>query len=517
MSKLKTDSGAQQWFLRTAESTEFGPIEKSGLKLWAEQARVLPGHQVSTDKITWVPATSVDFLDMNWFIDDGDGDFKGPLNRLAAEALIKSGKFSAAARVIAAAQIDEPQAKDFASAESRGKQLPRTERSKEQAVTETADLSEREYNELSRRCDTLASERDELKQSFETLAKERDKLKQSSEALASERDKLKQSCETLAGERDKLKRACTAVAAERDAAVAALDAMVAEREICQATQAAAGRSFEEFEAKARQLEKQVQDAVRARESALQQSRESERSFARLLNEANQRDTNYKTQIEALKKANVLSPEATERFYSEQNAVFQILKREAELITKTMDSERAHLDAFKTTASLRLQELEKQRQALRNLLGSTPVEMTSRALREQTEDPRIERLRSERDNLRLMHERSSRQAEEREWELNYRLKVMQTDYAKLMDEMLKKESESVAAQQLADKLSVTERELAELRRNYDAERKQFAASNHAMAAKIGELENGFKGAAEPGQLQSSEARGVKLASWMSFKK
>ncbi|MFA7173993.1 MAG: hypothetical protein WC340_11380 [Kiritimatiellia bacterium] len=481
MSKSKTESGSQQWFLRTGESTEFGPIEENGLKLWAEQARVLPGHQVSTDRVNWVSATTVGFLDMNWFIDDGDGDLKGPLNRLAAEALIKNGKFSIAARVIAAAQIDEPQAKDSAPVKSRDKQLPQTE-PQEQPVAEVAGLSEQEHDELRRKCDAIASERDELKRACDAITCERDKLKQTYDAIVSERD-----------------------------------ALVAERKVCKDVQMEAGKSFEEFETKAKQLEKQVQEAVRVRESALQQSRESERSFARLLNEANQRDANYKAQIEALKKTNALSPEATERFYSDQNAVFQILKREAELITKTMDSERAHLDAFKATASLRLQELEKQRQALRNLLGNTPVEMTSRALREQTVDPNVERLRSERDNLRIIHERSSRQAEEREWELNYKLKVMQTDYAKLMDEMLKKESESVAAQQLADKLSVAERELAELRRSYDAERKQFAASNHAMAAKIGELENGFTGAAEPGQLQSSEARGVKLASWMSFKK
>lgn len=495
MAKSKIESGSRQWFLRTGESTEFGPIAESGLKLWAEQARVLPGHQVSTDRVNWVSATSVDFLDMNWFIDDGDGDLKGPLNLLAAEALIKNGKFSEAARVVSAAQVDEPLAEDLQPVVSRGKHLPLHEADKEQSAADDTSLK-RERDALQRACDTLAGERDGLAAERDAIAGERD-------AIAAERDALKRACDTLVGERDGL-------AAERDA-------IAAEREAQMAAELEAGRSSEELEAKVRQLEKQIQDAVRARESALQQSRESERSFARLLNEANQRDVTYKAQIEALKKTNALSPEATERFYSDRNAVFQILKREAESITKTMDTERAHLDGLKGIASLRLQELEKQRQALRNLLGNTPIEMTSRFLREQTTDPNTARLRTELDNLRIMHERASRQGEEREWELNYRLKVMQTDYAKLMDEMLKKENESIVAQQLADKLVVAERELAELRRTYEAERKQFTASNHAMVARIGELENGLKGSGEPGQLQSSEARGVKLASWMSFKK
>jgi hypothetical protein len=84
----------EQWFLRTGGDTVFGPVTPEGLVVWAEQGRVLPGHDVSTDRKKWAPAISLDFLKMQWYVDNGEGDLRGPLNRAAAEALIKSGRVS---------------------------------------------------------------------------------------------------------------------------------------------------------------------------------------------------------------------------------------------------------------------------------------------------------------------------------------------------------------------------------------------------------------------------------------
>ena len=78
----------RQWFLRIGGETVFGPVSTQGLIVWAEQGRILPGHEVSTDRKKWLQAVSVDLLAMRWFVDDGEGELRGPLNRVAAEALI---------------------------------------------------------------------------------------------------------------------------------------------------------------------------------------------------------------------------------------------------------------------------------------------------------------------------------------------------------------------------------------------------------------------------------------------
>ena len=71
MNADKTDN--RQWFLRIAGKTIFGPVSTSGIVVWAEQGRILPGHEVSTDQTTWLPAEQVAELGIAWYIDDGAG------------------------------------------------------------------------------------------------------------------------------------------------------------------------------------------------------------------------------------------------------------------------------------------------------------------------------------------------------------------------------------------------------------------------------------------------------------
>lgn len=97
---------ARQWFLRIGGETVFGPVSTDGLIVWAEQGRILPGHEVSTDRKKWVQAVSVELLDMRWFVDDGQGELRGPLNRLAAEALLKSGKVPEGSQLVSADDVE---------------------------------------------------------------------------------------------------------------------------------------------------------------------------------------------------------------------------------------------------------------------------------------------------------------------------------------------------------------------------------------------------------------------------
>jgi hypothetical protein len=106
MADTKQKEDSEQWYLRINGESVFGPVATPGLILWAEQGRVLPGHEVSQDRKKWLPAESVGFLEMRWFVDDGKGELRGPLNKKAAEALVASGKVPSGSQIVSADEVE---------------------------------------------------------------------------------------------------------------------------------------------------------------------------------------------------------------------------------------------------------------------------------------------------------------------------------------------------------------------------------------------------------------------------
>jgi len=121
---------------------------------------------VSHDRKKWVQAVSVEFLDMRWFVDDGDGELRGPLNRLAAEALIKSGKVSPTAQVVAADDVEaEPAVATPVSEKKLRDSMP--EDVLQRRVHELESIVSEQRERLSKLADTNA---------VETVQHERDVL-----------------------------------------------------------------------------------------------------------------------------------------------------------------------------------------------------------------------------------------------------------------------------------------------------------------------------------------------------
>jgi hypothetical protein len=103
MANEKVDSN--QWFLRIAGGTVFGPVSTKGLIVWAEQGRIVPGNEVSNDRETWISAETVPELEMDWYVNAG-AKTEGPFNRNAAENFLKSGKAPSGAKLIQAKDVD---------------------------------------------------------------------------------------------------------------------------------------------------------------------------------------------------------------------------------------------------------------------------------------------------------------------------------------------------------------------------------------------------------------------------
>jgi hypothetical protein len=662
----------EQWFLRTGGDTVFGPVTSEGLVVWAEQGRVLPGHDVSTDRKKWVPAVSLPFLKMQWYVDDGAGELRGPLNRAAAEALIKSGKVSETAQIIAADEVelaDEPTEekqkaapekpanatqkaltqriqelelqlnergqteapgkptrtasqlaqerdalanrvteletlcetlkrnaeKDLRAAEKRAEQLRSQNKKLEQEVEEMTarlflepakpeetappaedtllkekkdlqdKLAEAEINiaEIQEQLDAIKLERDQLQEKLNTAGSEQNKLESDQvfeilkleelheelNAAKSDQNQLKETlaekaalADSLKEEVERLTEALKASDEERSESVRKCEEMaehlnrarlevVQWRDECERREKERNEAFSLSEAVERQYgevlsrtdqmktdfdrihqayEKSVEDCKKAQAKVL----EVERDLADLLAMANTRDMEYLEKIAELERFSSQSPEKIAQFYADQAAVYQLLKRELETLGQDQETERQHLEILKQISSKRLDALQERKQTLTRQLGNSPAEMTRLSAREQTSDPAAARIRTEFDNLRFIHDRDTRAAQEREHELARKLRLAETEASRLKNLALEGERAGKQVQDLLDQLHQREHELSEERKGRESERLQFQSNHQALVTRLDSLERSERG--ETQEEPSPEAKTSKLSNWMRLK-
>ena len=597
----------RQWFLRIGGETVFGPVSTQGLVVWAEQGRILPGHEVSTDRKKWLQAVSVDWLDMRWFVDDGEGELRGPLNRLAAEALIKSGKVSASAQLVSADDMEpEVVAEQEVKRAEKPAHGPVPEEVLRVRVRELESMVTSQHERLAKlsnadALETVQHERDVLSSLVKEAETQRDTLlrnaekdarshERKQELLRQQIKKLEQQLEethnrilmsdevaaarpeqvekaesdqrveqarregeeqvrqevaaqvaALTCEADGLKnklvvagQALSDARADGEAARASFvseHAALAKRvdELGQAVQFHERRSEEREQilatreaelavahARAEACERRAGQAEAAARDAGARARESEAAFAELLVDANTRDNAYIERIAALEKACAQTPEETARFFADQAAVYDLAAAEVDALAKTLESEREHVEQLKEWSVQRQQALAERRQTLIKQLGSSPSDMTRRAVRERPADPNAARLRMELDNLRIVHQRELRQAEERERDMQRKLRVFEAEASKLQGQATEGEKMGRRMQDLSEALHKREQELADERKNRDGEREQLQGSQQALLMRIETLERAAK-PSTPDEIQMAEARNVKLASWMRLKK
>ncbi|MEI6167634.1 MAG: hypothetical protein WCS52_10605 [bacterium] len=87
------------YYLRTPDGTVYGPVDIVTLCLWATDARVIPGCELSERQDVWFPVEAIPELRLNWSVQLMDGSFYGPLNLLAIRLLASENSIPAGARV----------------------------------------------------------------------------------------------------------------------------------------------------------------------------------------------------------------------------------------------------------------------------------------------------------------------------------------------------------------------------------------------------------------------------------
>lgn len=553
----------QQWFLRINGETVFGPVSTEGLTVWAEQGRVLPGHEVSPDRKAWVQAVSLEWLDMRWFVDDGQGELRGPLNRLAAEALIKSGKVAEGAQLVSADEIDaepndaaepvEKKPRDSQHDEKlrqRIQELEATVREQQERLASftTAEASgndqaallkevEAQRDAAQRRAEKAvksgAQREEELRQQLEvlkqTLGETDEKTKRLAElekALKQQERKTDEAASALAAREAELQQQADALkqalseADGKTARVPELEQALREQE--QKTDEAVGALIlreAELEAAQDQLKDAAAQLAQTRAATKEmeaRAAAAESELAGLLNDSNTRDIAYQEKITELEKMCSQPPEETARFFADQAAVYELINAEVADLATLLEQEKTQAEQLRVWTMQRQQALQERRQKLLKHLGASPDEMTRRAAREQATDPQTARMRAELENLRVMYQREAKLAESKERDWQEKMRMQEAEAVRLRTQIVLGEKKALRVQELEELVRRRERELAAERQNRNEEREQFDANQRTLLMRIEELEQSAK-PTTPEEIQAAEARNVKLASWMRLKR
>ena len=90
------DSGA--WYLKMNDGTIYGPADLNRLQAWARGGRVAPSGQISSDLKSWVPASQMPELGMEWLVEVEQGQYYGPFHPDVIRDLIAQKRIPASAR-----------------------------------------------------------------------------------------------------------------------------------------------------------------------------------------------------------------------------------------------------------------------------------------------------------------------------------------------------------------------------------------------------------------------------------
>ena len=461
------------WYLRTQDET-CGPATEAQLVEWAKLGRVQPGQEVSDDNIEWRRVEDVPFLDMRFSIDIGDGNPRGPFNRVAAESLLASGRLPPTATMVETRPPFEvePGHADISEKpellESPGKpESPEPEvRVVEKVVEVPVEKVVEKVVEKEVRVEVPVEKIVEKVVVDETRVKELEGL------LAEERRhmaELQTRLDTAAANASEAAKAATA----REAAI---------------------------DAKLREVTEHDEKMVAA------------------LRDATDREAKYSEQVAHLEDELRRLPQAASEVADIQAAVYSIMKGEAEELDRLIEAEKREFEEFRQRHVARGDRLLERRRELLKRTGVNIEDMTRRALLERPEDPRTAQLRKELEELRRMHEQQMFNAESQVKELSDKLRRREAEDARAAESLKDVTQLRQEVQYLRERLQVREQELLTERQRNEELQQQQATRQQMLMARLATLESPSIGTSQTlATNQSRETRQVKLPSWMCFKR
>ena len=462
-----------KWYLRTQDET-FGPVTAAQLLDWAKLGRVQPGQEVSDDNIEWRRVEDIPFLDMRFSIDIGDGNPRGPFNRVAAESLLASGRLPPTATMV---ETRQPFAQEPAKPEAtKDQEQPAAQESRPEPEPRVVEKVVEKEVRVEVPVEKIVEKEVRVEVPVEKIV----------EKVVVDETRVRELEELLAEER----RHTAELQSRMDAAVA---------NAAEAAKSAVAREAD-LDAKLRDAAGQVEKL------------EAE------LKEASERESKYAEQVAHLEDELRRLPQAASEVADIQAAVYAIMKDEAEELDRLIEAEKQEFESFRQRHLARGDRLLERRRELLKRTGVNIEDMTRRALLERPEDPRTTQLRRELEELRRTHERQMLDAEEKEKELSEKLRRKEAEDARAAENLKDVTQLRQEAQALRERLQIREQELLAERQRNEELRQQQATRQQMLMARLATLESPSIGTAQTlSTNQSRETRQIKLPSWMRLKR
>jgi len=473
-----------KWYLRTQDET-FGPETEQRLVEWARLGKILPGQEVSDDNVQWTRVEDVPFLDMRFSIDIGDGNPRGPFNRVAAEALLASGRLPKTASLV---EVRDPFPASEPEAVRGTESVPEPEPGLEPAVADPL-LKPAVAEKIVEKIVEVPVEKVVEKVVEKEVVKE---------------VRVEVPVEKIVEK--------TVVDETR---VRELEGLLDEER----------RHTDRLRAKVDEISRNASEAARVaadRENALKADVKSatERGdrLEASLRDAADRERKYAEQVAHLEDEIRRLPQAASEVADIQVAVYSLLKTEAEEVGKILEQEKQEFEECKKRYETRADRLRERRMEMLKRAGANIEDMTRKALIERPEDPRTVQLRQELEETRRVMERARLDHLDQMRALTEQLRQRKAEESRMAEGMKDVTQLRNEVQVLRERLQVRENELVVERQRAEELRQQQATKQQVLLARLATLESPSFGPAQSlSTNQSREARMVKLPNWMKLKK
>ena len=492
---------SEQWYLRTQDDT-FGPESRERLLEWAKMGRIQPGQEISSDGDTWQPAEEIPFLDMRWSIDIGDGTPRGPFNKCAAEALLRSGRLPPGSKLVEVAPAFEENDEEAEGpqesaaepvAETEDPEAPLAEASREPEVKIVEKIVEVPVEKVIEKIVEVPVEKIVEKEVLKEVVKE-----VPVERIVEKEVLVEVPVEKIV-EKEVIKEVPVERVVERERIVEVEStALLAKAAALEAAVTAAKEEGAKALAAAQEEREQVLSAERAE---MQKTRQE-------LENAKRETLTLESEIKRL-------PSNAKEAADMEAAVYWLMRGEADDLERMMEAEKLEAEAAQKRWRERAEKLAARRIEILKKIGDDAKDMKQRALRMNPVDPRTLQIKQELDALRIVAERNAHESGMRIKDLTRSLNERTTEVKRLSAQVADVKRLQEQIRELREKLQDRDRELQQERQKVEEMRRCSAASQQALLARLSELESGMPG--HSNQSKEAHAQASRFPSWMSFKK
>ena len=492
---------SEQWYLRTQDDT-FGPESRERLLEWAKMGRIQPGQEISSDGDTWQPAEEIPFLDMRWSIDIGDGTPRGPFNKCAAEALLRSGRLPPGSKLVEVAPAFEENDEEAEGpqesaaepvAETEDPEAPLAEASREPEVKIVEKIVEVPVEKVVEKIVEVPVEKIVEKEVLKEVVKE-----VPVERIVEKEVLVEVPVEKIV-EKEVIKEIPVERVVERERIVEVEStALLAKAAALEAAVTAAKEEGAKALAAAQEEREQVLSAERAE---MQKTRQE-------LENAKRETLTLESEIKRL-------PSNAKEAADMEAAVYWLMRGEADDLERMMEAEKLEAEAAQKRWRERAEKLAARRIEILKKIGDDAKDMKQRALRMNPVDPRTLQIKQELDALRIVAERNAHESGMRIKDLTRSLNERTTEVKRLSAQVADVKRLQEQIRELREKLQDRDRELQQERQKVEEMRRCSAASQQALLARLSELESGMPG--HSNQSKEAHAQASRFPSWMIFKK